>query len=312
MACCLWLAAFTGKAQDGVGFSFKSEEGQHLDVFRSGKQLARYNFVHDTSSDEKHHETYKPYLHVYNDMGTKPITKGAGGRFTHHRGIFFGYSRLEFEGKRYDRWHMKGGDQIHREFKRQKADEEEASFTSIVEWHDNKGKAFLVEDRTMRFLVPPKGCYALIEFHSRLEAPRGPVKLEGDPEHAGVQFRPANEIEKNKTVYYFPGAATDPKKDFDIPWVGETFVVGGGTYSVIMLNHVTNPKGTKFSAYRDYGRFGAYPVGEVGPDKPFELRYRWIVKSGDTLEARHIQTEWNAFNGQEGKVPDAVREVKVK
>ena len=82
---------------------FKDSKGKHLDVVSDGKVLVRYMYEHDTSTPEKHHETYKPYLHVFDVEGKKPITKGAGGQFTHHRGIFIGWSRTKANGKRSSR-----------------------------------------------------------------------------------------------------------------------------------------------------------------------------------------------------------------
>jgi hypothetical protein len=78
---------------------FKDSKGKHLDVVSDGKVLVRYMYEHDTSTPEKHHETYKPYLHVFDAEGKKPITKGAGGQFTHHRGIFIGWSRTKANGR---------------------------------------------------------------------------------------------------------------------------------------------------------------------------------------------------------------------
>ena len=112
----LLLGMLPGPApgQDQPAFALVLEEGRHLDILSEGRRVSRYMIAHDTSTEERRHETYKPYLHVYDASGAEPVTKGAGGQFTHHRGIFFGYSRLGFEGRRLDRWHMKGGEQVHR------------------------------------------------------------------------------------------------------------------------------------------------------------------------------------------------------
>ena len=48
---------------------FKDSKGKHLDVVSDGKILVRYMYEHDTSTPEKHHETYKPYLHVFDAEG---------------------------------------------------------------------------------------------------------------------------------------------------------------------------------------------------------------------------------------------------
>ena len=81
----------------------KDTKGKHLDILSGDKVLVRYMYEHDTSTAEKKHATYKPYLHVFDAEGKAPITKGPGGQFTHHRGIFIGWSKLGFNGKSYDR-----------------------------------------------------------------------------------------------------------------------------------------------------------------------------------------------------------------
>ena len=67
-------------------FTFKDQAGEHLDVIRDGKPLIRYMYAFDTSTPELRHDTYKVYHHVFGVDGKQLITKGPGGRFTHHRG----------------------------------------------------------------------------------------------------------------------------------------------------------------------------------------------------------------------------------
>ena len=264
-------------------FSFDEEAGERLDVSFGGKLVARYMFGHDPSTPESQHQTYKPYLHVFDAQGRQPITKGPGGQFTHHRGIFLGYSRLGYKERRYDFWHMKGVAQVHRRFLEREASAAGASFTSEIAWQDEEGQPLLVERRTHRLLPPFHQVYAVIEMQSELTAPVGDLVLEGDPEHAGAQFRPANEIVAEETEYHFHQKDIDPHKDVDLPWVGETFRVGKPRYSVVILNHDENPRQTRFSAYRDYGRFGAYPVLSIAEGKSAMLRYRWLVATGPML-----------------------------
>ena len=258
------------------------EEARALEIAFDGRPLARYDFAFDASTAERRHDTYKPYLHVYDAQGKRMITKGPGGKFTHHRGIFLGFSKLGVSGKRYDLWHMKEGVQVHRAFADQTADATGASFTSRINWQTNKGKLLLLEKRKFKFMTPPRGAYALIEMHSELQAIAGDAELSGDPEHAGAQFRPANDIVAAETKYFFHKDGIDPKTDLDLPWVGETFrlATGKAKHSVVILNHPDNPKKTRFSAYRDYGRFGAYPELTIGKGETASLRYRWIICGG--------------------------------
>ena len=89
--------------------------------------------------------------------GEAPITKGPGGLYPHHRGIFIGWMKMKFDGKSYDRWHMKGGEIVHQKFLAQKAGlPDEAMCTSLIHWNEPDGKAFLVEERTMTFRRGPE------------------------------------------------------------------------------------------------------------------------------------------------------------
>src|SRR5438876_264191 len=82
------IPAFAG------GFSFHDETGEHLDILRDGKIAGRYMYAYDKSTPERRLETYKPYLHVFDAEGKAPITKGPGGTYTHHRGIYIGWNKL--------------------------------------------------------------------------------------------------------------------------------------------------------------------------------------------------------------------------
>ncbi len=293
--------ALPGAAPEG--FSFKDEAGKHLDVLFGGRIVARYMYEYDKSTPERLHETYKPYLHVFDAEGKAPITKGPGGGYTHHRGIFAGWNKLGAGGKTYDRWHMKGGEQVHQKFLEQKADGTQASFTSLVHWNDEAGKPLVEEERTMTFRRAPAPAHVLVDFVTRLKAAAGDVKLDGDPEHAGIQYRPANEVDPKETIYVFPGEGADPKKDVDYAWVGETYSLGGKKYSAVIMNHPENPKSTKFSAYRDYGRFGAFPRAEIKGGEALTLRYRFLVAEGEMPAAEAIQACCNEFAGTKDPAP---------
>src|SRR4051794_9043833 len=186
------LVVPSARAAD-AGFSFDDKAGQYLDVLLDGKIVARYMYAHDTSSKEKRVETYKPYLHVFDAEGKAPITQGAGGKqFPHHRGIYIGWQKLGFEGKTYNFWEMAGGDIVHEKFSNQKADADSATFTSHTRWIPNgSDKVVIEEDRTMTIRKAPAPARLLIDFSSTLKAPSGDVALDGDPEHGGVQYRPA-------------------------------------------------------------------------------------------------------------------------
>ena len=292
------VGAAPARAAD-EGFTVKDAPGEHLDVLLGGRVVARYVYAHDTSTPERAHDTYKPYLHVFDAEGKRPITKGPGGEFTHHRGIFVGWNKIGHGGKEYDRWHMKTGAIVHRDFEYAdpKADPDAATFTSVTEWNDDAGQPLLRERRTVRVARAPEPARLAIDVASTLTAVQdGDVTLDGDPEHAGVQYRPADDVVRDETVYVFPKENADPHKDLDYPWVGETYTLGDGKrHSVVQMSHPANPNDTRWSAYRNYGRFGAFPKATVRKGEPLVLRYRFLIAAGEMPGAEFVQKQWDAF-----------------
>lgn len=285
-------------------FTFKDSAGEHLDVLRDGKILARYMYAHDVSTPEKRTENYKPYLHVFDPAGTGPITKGAGGEFTHHRGIFIGWMKIGVHGETFDRWHMKGGDQVHEKFLTQTPGKDHASFTSLVKWQGKTpDQIILEEERTESFNTPPSPAYASIDTDSKTKAVAGDTTLDGDPEHSGLQFRPADKVDRSKTVYLYPIPNAQPHKDLDYPWIGESYTLDGHRYSVVYLNHPENPKEAHISAYRDYGRFGVFFKTSLPAGQTKDFRARILVLEGEMPSAEWIQKAWNDYTGGNQPVP---------
>jgi hypothetical protein len=289
----------------GAGeFAIKDQPGSRLDLLRDGKVLARYMAAHDTSTPARRDETYKPFVHVFDPEGTAPITKGAGGDFTHHRGIFIGWNKMTVAGKSYDRWHMKGGDQVHEKFTTQKSGADGASFTSLVRWTgDTAGATLVEEERSIALLPAPAPAYAMIDMSSRLKAVDGETLLDGDPEHAGLHFRPANEVDRAATTYLYPKENAEPHKDRDYPWIGESYTVAGKRYSVVYLNHPSNPKDARISAYRDYGRFGLFFKTTIPAGETATFRARFLVFAGELPGAEFIQRHWNEYAGAKEPTP---------
>ncbi len=289
---------------ESTGFSFQEKPGVSLDVLHDGKIIARYMDAHDVSTSERRLETYKPYLHVFDSSGGGPITKGAGGFYTHHRGIFLGWNKIGVGGKTFDRWHMAGGDQVHEKFLKQEAGKDSATFTSLVRWQGEKPDTTILEDeRTFTFLPAPAPGYALIDIDAKVKAVAGPTTLNGDPEHSGLHFRPADEVDKSQTTYLYPVENAEPHKNLDYPWFGESYTVGGKRYSVVYLNHPGNPTGGRISAYRDYGRFGAFWTAELPEGGTLEIRARFLVCDGEMPTPEVIQKAWNDYTGKNEPVP---------
>ena len=280
-----------------AGFEIKEAPGKHIDILNEGKVMARVMTAHDTASAESRHETYKVYTHVFDESGKAPITKGAGGQFTHHRGIFLGWSKTRVDGRQVESWHMKGCEQVYQKILRQQADDDGASLTILIHWVASDGTVFIEEDRTQVFRpAKGEGAYLQVDVHTVLKAPDAEVELNGDPEHAGCQFRPSNEVSKNKTAkYLFHGDEVNPKKQKDLPWVASSFNLGDKSYFVQHSSPPSIPKGNTYSAYRDYGRFGAYFVKKIPKRDSLQLRYRFLVGVGEMPERSYFAERYKTF-----------------
>lgn len=278
----------------------KVTPNEAVDVAQDGKVVARFMMAHDVSTPAKRLETYKPYLHVFDPSGALRLTKGPGFEYTHHRGIMVGFMKITVDGKTYDRWHMVKGDQVVTAVKAT-AD----GFVAAIDWQGAtpQDKPILTEERAFTFTKPAAPFYFGIELHSTLKPDHGEAKIDGDPEHAGAQFRPSEKIDGTKTTYLYPGKDVLIHKVRDLTWVAEVFTVEGKTFTALLLNHPSNPKETAFSAYRDYGRFGAFPKGVATPESPFKLRYKWLIAEGDVRDATAFQQAYNAFAGVNEPTP---------
>jgi hypothetical protein len=283
-------------------FAWTEAEGKHLELTFQNRPVARYVYEPiDESSPERRDETYKPFCHIYRpDSREEFLTKGPGGKFTHHRGIYYGFSKISYtdrDGKLWtnvDTWHCRKAHQIHRRFTAKGADDKTAHFTSVIDWIGDDGQVFATEERTMRFSYPAKDL--VVDFESKLTPTVPSLRLDGDPQHAGFQFRAhndVNEVSQNATYFIRPGSGigqpgiainwspkTDNEQTRDLPWKGMCFTLDGKFFTVAYLDDPGNPKPARASE-RQYGRFGTYFATDVIPEKPLSVRYRLVIRQGE-------------------------------
>ena len=293
----LWTATLTdGKAKLKETFSFAETNGKHFDVLLGGKPVTRYMCRRDTTDDTTKHNTYKVYNHVFDETGDKLLTKGPGGRFTHHRGIFIGFSKTSANGKRYDTWHMKGCIQKHEKIACKTAGPVLGRYTALINWNEGEDKPIISEQREITVYNQAGSAILLLDFRTKLTAVSSDVILDGDPEHAGCQYRPHNDVAKNSSAkYLFHKDGLNLKKDKDIPWAALTYKLNDKQYHVQHMSHPTIPKGNTYSAYRNYGRFGAYFKKPIAKGQTLELRYRYYVAKGDMPDRKEFAQRYAAF-----------------
>ncbi|BCX47452.1 hypothetical protein HAHE_13600 [Haloferula helveola] len=295
LLCALGLGVSTTPGADKA--SFDDNEGSQLTIVDpAGKPVLRYEYAHKLDDAGKvTFDTAKVFHHVLGPGG-EPITKGPGGKYPHHRGIFIGWNKLKHGGKSHDLWHVRNTTLKHVSFVKQEADEKSATVTSRIDWIGTEGTPVLEETRTLTTHFTDGDAYALIDFISELKAAHGAVELGGDPEHAGIHFRPSQEVVANKSAKYtFHGDDISPQKNPGLPWVAMTFEAGGKTWTVQHMSHPDNPDGSRWSAYRDYGRFGEFPVIKLADGETATLRYRFRVTEGAAPQRPKLADAYSAF-----------------
>ena len=279
----------------------------------------------DESSAETRAETYKVFHHAYTPAGNELLTKGPGGLFPHHRGLFYGFNRIRYgDGKGADVWHCnKGESQTHEKSILQIAGPVFGRHVVAVYWRGRDGEPFAHELRELT--VYRINGHNVIDFCSSLESVAGEVQLDGDPQHAGFQFRATQRIPdetKNKTFYIRPDGIGEPgkfrnwsarenenevnRKHINLPWHAVCLTLPAPEqaegrrrrspateFTVCYLDHPDNPKPARFSE-RDYGRFGSYFEHTLKPGEPLQLRYR--VEIHDSfLDVDDVQDASNQF-----------------
>jgi hypothetical protein len=309
-----WLATLSVDAAGTTRrFTWHDTPDRHLDLRWNGRPVLRYMYAYDPSTDETLHETYKVYYHVFDATGENLLTKGSGGLYTHHRGIFVGWNRLTLAGKEYDFWHMKGVTQRHQKVLYQTAGPVLGRLVTLINWVGPDDQPIIIERREVTVFHEPRlplrdvvtagyyqeGLATLLECRTELRAVAGDIFLNGDPEHAGFQYRPHNDVAdgdaSGKARYLFHKDGIDAHQDQNLPWVAESYGLNGRRYSVQHMNHPDNPKPSKYSAYRDYGRFGAFFTKNLKAGQVLPLRYRIRIAGGAMPPRKYCSAQYAAF-----------------
>lgn len=276
--------------------------------------LVKYMFEPlDDSSDLRRGETYKVYHHVYTPDGSRLITKGPGGLFPHHRGIYFGFNRISYNGKQADVWHCNHGEsQSHEKNLLKMGGPVFGRDVNEISWRGRDGEPFATEIRDITYRKI--GNSTLVEFHSTItNVTEHAIDFKGDPQHAGVQFRASQDVPdytRHLTYYVRPDGKGKPgefrnwsnKKDetkvnlahINLPWNAVSFALPQDAetadgkldesqvnrFTVCYLDSPGNPKPSRYSE-RDYARFGSYFETTLKPDESFSVDYRFWIQEGE-------------------------------
>ena len=309
--------AFTERKPQVERFAWTEKKGeyQELSLTRAGTSLPilRYmNRPYDNSSKDAREKSYKVFHHLYDPAGKRFVTNGGFTNdnitdpkkllYPHHRGIQYGFMKCSFGPdlkSKADTWHCTGDTHVgHKYILNAEVGPVLGRHRVLLGWYGSGDKPFAEEERELTVYNVKGG--TLVEFASRLKTTGGLVKIDGDPQHAGFQFRAANDVADKKiaaqTYYLRPDGKGplgdtrnwDPKTKkgpVDLPWDVLSFLLDSRRYSVAYLNHPSNPKESRFSE-RDYGRVGCYFEHDLTKDRPLVVNYRLWLQNGEMTQSQ--------------------------
>lgn len=318
------MALVRGKQKND--FQWNDNRKSEMELKHGDTPLAKLMYEKvDDSSPQRRGETYKVFHHVYAPGSDVLLTKGAGGLFPHHRGIFFGYNRITYgEDSKADVWHCKKGESQVSEFSHGQDGAILGRSLSAIAWNGQDGEPFAIEQRGVDFMKV--GEATVVDFDTSLSALVPNLTLKGDPQHAGLQFRASQVVPdrtKHLTYYVRPDGKAKPgqfrnwseKKNekeinsnhINLKWhavclalpnaeATEEKKLGEGDvtrYTVCRIGSPINQQPERFSE-RDYARFGAYIPTTVDPAKSLRLSYRFWIQKGE-MSVAEIEAIANSY-----------------
>lgn len=263
-------------------------------------------YEHPVFNPENIEETKKPFHHIFDPLDGNLITKGLGGLYPHHRGIFFGYNQVFINDNpnSIDIWHAQDGERTeHHEMISEYNGPVMGGHSVRISWKDTNGVQFIDEWRGARVYLQGEDEW-LIDFWTVLYTGDSIVRLEGDLQHAGVQFRAAQQVADNShlTSFIRPSAWAhyDEKTELTdestigLPWNAMHFYIDDKPYTVAYFGHSSNKGKAEFSE-RTYGRFGEFIPAVVTEDQELRLLYRFWIKAGEKPSRETIENLYSLY-----------------
>ncbi len=276
-----WLLMMTPLM--AAGFEWKDLGNGRLQLLENGKPALVYNYGPQLPEGVPADRKRASYIYPVYTLAGVSVTGDFPKDHYHHRGLFWAWTVVETEGKKYDLWMMKGG--IEDKFERwlQKRSTVADAYLAVENgWYADGVK---VVKETVRLLASPaSGNERVLEVTLELEALTGPVTLRGSQEkgksYGGLSARFAPREQTRIT------ADTGPvEKDEDLvnhAWAALDAVYGGKRASLRIDSYAKNPGGPPQWCLRKYGFVGASFPGQTGTTlekgKPVRLTYTVTLK----------------------------------
>lgn len=272
-------------SQGTDGFRWKDAPGGKLRLEENGRHALDYNYGPQLKAGVPEDRRREGYIYpLFTPAGVNPLDDFPKDHY-HHRGVFWAWMSIGFEGRTYDLWTLKPGIE-HRfhKFLERKASAKAASLRVENGWY--VGKRLIVRE-TVDIAVPRSSGKARdVDIAVRLEAVAGDVTLAGSPEDAKgygglcVRFGPRTETR----ILTPEGPVTQNENEVPHAWAAMEALFGGKPAGLRVTSNPANPRHPPGWCLRPYGFVGANFPGlwpfRLSPGEPLALRYRVTVYDG--------------------------------
>jgi Family of unknown function (DUF6807) len=290
----LVAASLPARGAAEPGFAFHEITPASLELTENGKPVFVYNFGGILANGAPETMRRSCYVHpVYAPDGTV-LTDDFNKDHRHHRGIFWAWEVVSYDGKTNDVWTVKGFRQKFVRWKARETNGSEAKLSVENGWYDGAHK-FVKEDVDI-VAHPTENDRRVLDFTLRFEAVDQPVTIVGTPDqhkgYGGFAFRTApRDGGAAKTVILTDQGVSE--KDGVMarhPWAEIVGSFQGKKESIRIEDDPSNPGYPKNGwlmrhsfALLNPSYPGLDPV-TLEPGKPLVLKYRVILSSGKAVD----------------------------
>ena len=267
------------------GFAWKEAPGGKLRLIENGRHVLDYNFGPQLMPGVPEDRRREGYIYpLFSPAGVNPLDDFPKDHF-HHRGVFWAWMSIGFEGKTYDLWTLKPGIE-HRfhKFLKQSASANAASLRVENGWY--VGNRLIVRE-TVDLAVPRSGENERnVDLAVRLDAVTKDVVIAGSPDDAKgygglcVRFGPRDETR----ILTPEGPVTANENEVPHAWAAMEALFSGKRAGLRVSSDPSNPRHPPGWCLRPYGFVGANFPGlqpyTLAPGQPLLLRYRVTVYDG--------------------------------
>ena len=276
----LKTAAILLFAASAFALEWRTEGGQTV-LYEGARPLLAYNQAQQLAPGAPEDRRRCCYVHPVRTLAGVVVTDDFPKDHYHHRGLFWAWPIVQFDGRTYDLWLVKDIRQVSVSVKTAGA-----RLEAVNEWR-TADKA-LVREHVVLTARPPKGKAYDFDVELRLEALGAPVLLAGAPD-AGKSYGGALNVRfapRTETVIRTESGVL-PKDDDLHPhdWTEFEAVYQGKRAALRIAPDSKNPGFPHQWCLRQYGFVGASFPGKTAiakdytlrPGQPLALRYRVTV-----------------------------------